>query len=73
MKKSFHLLRRSEEFVRDLRLAAAIHRYQKRVKFQEKAATVRFEPPDFIEALYQEQVDVPAVDFGRPATELERG
>lgn len=53
-----------KEFVRDLRLAAAIYWYQKSEISQEKAATIAgLNRRDFIEALAREQVDVFVVDF----------
>lgn len=71
----FSTLRRSpEEFVRDLRLAAAIYWYQKNEVSQEKAATIAgLNRQDFIEALAREQVDVFVVDFDDLQRELERG
>ena len=71
----FSTLRRSpEEFVRDLRLAAAIYWYQKNEVSQEKAATIAgLNRRDFIEALAREQVDVFVVDFDDLQRELERG
>lgn len=71
----FSTLRRSpEEFVRDLRLAAAIYWYQKSEISQEKAATIAgLNRWDFIEALAHEQVDVFVVDFDDLQRELERG
>lgn len=71
----FSTLRRSpEEFVRDLRLAAAIYWYQKSEISQEKAATIAgLNRKDFIEALAREQVDVFVVDFDDLQRELERG
>lgn len=71
----FSTLRRSpEEFVRDLRLAAAIYWYQKSEISQEKAATIAgLNRRDFIEALAREQVDVFVVDFDDLQQELERG
>lgn len=71
----FSTLRRSpEEFVRDLRLAAAIYWYQKSEISQEKAATIAgLNRRDFIEALAREQVDVFVVDFDDLQRELERG
>jgi predicted HTH domain antitoxin len=66
--------RSPEEFVRDLRLAAAIYWYQKSEISQEKAATIAgLNRRDFIEALAHEQVDVFVVDFDDLQRELERG
>ena len=63
-----------EEFVRDLRLAAAIYWYQKSEISQEKAATIAgLNRRDFIEALTREQVDVFVVDFDDLQRELEPG
>lgn len=71
----FSTLRRSpEEFVRDLRLAAAIYWYQKSEISQEKAATIAgLNRRAFIEALAREQVDVFVVEFDDLQRELERG
>ncbi|MBW4641185.1 MAG: UPF0175 family protein [Gloeocapsa sp. UFS-A4-WI-NPMV-4B04] len=71
----FSTLHRSpEEFVRDLRLAAAIYWYQKNEVSQEKAATIAgLNRRDFIEALAREQVDVFVVAFDDLQRELERG
>ncbi|PSM47188.1 hypothetical protein C7Y66_21155 [Chroococcidiopsis sp. CCALA 051] len=71
----FSALRRSpEEFVRELRLAAAIYWYQKSEISQEKAATIAgLNRRDFLMALSREQVDVFAVDFDDLQRELERG
>ena len=71
----FSALHRSpEEFVRELRLAAAIYWYQKNEISQEKAATIAgLNRKDFIEALEREQVDVFVVDFDDLQRELERG
>ncbi len=63
-----------EEFVRELRLAAAIYWYQKSLISQEKAATIAgLNRRDFMEALAREQVDVFIVDFDDLQRELERG
>lgn len=63
-----------EEFVRDLRLAAAIYWYQKRELSQEKAAQVAgLNRRDFLVALAREQVDVFAVDWDDLQRELNRG
>lgn len=71
----FSALRRSpDEFVRELRLAAAIYWYQKSEISQEKAATIAgLNRRDFLMALCREQVDVFAVDFDDLQRELERG
>src|SRR5262245_50941534 len=57
-------LRRSpEEFVRDLRLAAAVHWYSRGQLSQEKAARIAgLDRTDFLLALAREQVDVFVVD-----------
>jgi predicted HTH domain antitoxin len=53
-----------EEFVKDLRLAAAIHWYQKYEISQEKAAQIAgLNRRDFLEALAREKIDVFAVDI----------
>lgn len=63
-----------EEFVRELRLAAAIYWYQKSLISQEKAAQIAgLNRRDFMEALAREQVDVFIVDFDDLQRELERG
>lgn len=60
-----------EEFVRDLRLAAAIYWYQKREISQEKAAQIAgLNRRDFLSALVREQVDVFAIDFDDLQREL---
>ncbi len=62
-----------EEFVRDLRLAAAIYWYQKSEISQEKAAQIAgLNRRDFLAALAHEQVDVFAVDFNDLQRELDR-
>jgi predicted HTH domain antitoxin len=62
-----------EDFVRDLRLAAAIYWYQKRELSQEKAAQIAgLNRRDFLAALAREQVDVFAVDFDDLQRELDR-
>ena len=71
----FSALRRSpSEFVRELRLAAAIHWYQRGAISQEKAAEVAgLDRTDFLHALAREQVDVFHVDFDDLKRELARG
>jgi predicted HTH domain antitoxin len=60
-----------EEFVRDMRLAAAIYWYQKGEISQEKAASVAgLKRRDFLAALAQEQVEVFTVDFNDLQREL---
>jgi predicted HTH domain antitoxin len=71
----FSALRRSpEEFGRELRLAAAIHWYQRGQISQEKAAQVAgLDRTDFLLALAREGVDAFVVDFADLQRELERG
>jgi predicted HTH domain antitoxin len=71
----FSALRRSpEEFVRALRLAAAIHWYERGEISQEKAAHIAgLDRTDFLLALAGEQADAFVVDFGDLKRELERG
>jgi predicted HTH domain antitoxin len=71
----FSALRRSpEEFGRELRLAAAIHWYQRGQISQEKAAQVAgLDRTDFLMALAREGVDAFVVDFNDLERELERG
>lgn len=71
----FSALRRSpDEFVRELRLAAAIHWYERREISQEKAAEIAgLDHTDFLLALAREQADAFVVDFDDPKRELERG
>lgn len=53
-----------DDFVRDMRLAAAIYWYQKGEVSQEKAAQIAgLNRRDFLAALAREQVDVFSVDF----------
>jgi predicted HTH domain antitoxin len=71
----FSTLRRSpEEFVAELRLAGAIHWYERRgVVSQEKAAHIAgLDRTDFLKALSREQVDVFAVDSAELKQELDR-
>jgi predicted HTH domain antitoxin len=71
----FSALRRSpEEFGRELRLAAAIHWYQRSQISQEKAAQVAgLDRTDFLLALAREGVDAFVVDWDDLERELERG
>lgn len=71
----FSSLRRSpEDFVAELRLAGAIHWYERGVISQEKAAQIaNLDRTDFLAALAREQVDVFAVDIDALKGELERG
>jgi predicted HTH domain antitoxin len=68
-------LRRSpEEFARELRLAAAIHWYERGELSQEKAAAVAgLDRTDFLRALAREGADAFVVDFADLSKELERG
>src|SRR6202035_1705399 len=70
----FSALRRSpEEFARELRLAAAVHWYQRGQVSQEKAAQVAgLDRTDFLMALAREGVDAFVVDFDDLQRELER-
>ncbi|MEP7012869.1 MAG: UPF0175 family protein [Acidobacteriota bacterium] len=71
----FSTLRRSpNEFGRELRLAAAIHWYQRGQISQEKAAQVAdLDRTDFLMALAREGVDAFVVDFDDLQCEMERG
>jgi predicted HTH domain antitoxin len=71
----FSALRRSpEEFGRELRLAAAIHWYQRGQISQEKAAQIAgLNRADFLMALAREGVDVVTIDFDDLERELRRG
>jgi predicted HTH domain antitoxin len=63
-----------DDFVRDMRLAAAIYWYQKDEISQEKAAQIAgLNRRDFLAALVREQVDVFTVDFDDLQQELNRG
>lgn len=70
----YSALRRSpEEFVREMRLAAAIHWYERGLISQEKAAQVAgLDRTDFLLALSRERVDAFAVDIEELRRELER-
>ena len=62
-----------DDFVRDLRLAAAIHWYQRNEISQEKAAQVAgLNRRDFLAALAREEVDVFTVDLEDLKRELGR-
>ncbi|MTJ06478.1 UPF0175 family protein [Anabaena sp. UHCC 0204] len=62
------------DFVRDMRLAAAIYWYQKNEISQEKAAQIAgLNRRDFIAALTREEIDVFSVDFDDLQQELNRG
>jgi predicted HTH domain antitoxin len=71
----FSALRRSpEEFGRDLRLAAAIHWYERGEVSQEKAARIAgMDRTDFLAALAREGANAFVVDFDDLKRELERG
>ncbi|HEX2573794.1 MAG TPA: UPF0175 family protein [Polyangia bacterium] len=71
----FSALRLSPEgFVRELRLAAAIHWYRRGAISQEKAAAIAgLDRSDFLFALMQAAEDVFVVDFDDLKQELERG
>lgn len=71
----FSALRRSpEEFARELRLAAAIHWYERGQISQEKAAGIAgLDRTDFLKALAREGADAFVVDFKDLDRELERG
>jgi predicted HTH domain antitoxin len=71
----FSALRRSpEEFGRELRLAAAIHWYQRGLISQEKAAQIAgLDRTDFLLALSREGADAFVVDFDDLERELARG
>jgi predicted HTH domain antitoxin len=71
----FSALRRSPEvFGREMRLAAAIHWYQRSQISQEKAAEVAgLDRTDFLMALAREGVEAFVVDFDDLERELERG
>ncbi len=71
----FSALRRSpDEFVRELRLAAAIHWYERGGISQEKAAEIAgLDRTDFLLALAREQADAFVVDFDDLKRELDRG
>lgn len=63
-----------EEFVQDMRLAAAIYWYQRGEVSQEKAALIAgLNRRDFIAALARDEVDVFNVDFADLQRELNRG
>jgi len=71
----FSALRRSpDEFVQEMRLAAAIHWYQRGQVSQEKAAQIAgLDRTDFLAALAREGVNVFSVDPQDLKRELERG
>lgn len=62
-----------DDFMRDMRLAAAIYWYQKGEVSQEKAAQIAgLNRRDFLASLAREQVDVFSVDFDDLQQELKR-
>jgi predicted HTH domain antitoxin len=71
----FSALRRSpDEFVQEMRLAAAIHWYERGQVSQEKAAQIAgLDRTDFLAALAREGVNVFSVDQEDLKRELERG
>jgi len=71
----FSALRRSpEEFVRELRLAAAVHWYERGEVSQEAAARIAgMDRSDFLAALAREKANAFVVDFDDLKRELERG
>jgi predicted HTH domain antitoxin len=70
----FSALRRSpDEFVKEMRLAAAIHWYERGEISQEKAARIAgLDRTDFLLALARQQVDAFAVNIDDLKRELER-
>jgi predicted HTH domain antitoxin len=70
----FSALRRSpDEFLREMRLAAAIFWYSRGQISQEKAAQIAgLHRADFLDVLAREKVDVFVVDFDDLARELSR-
>lgn len=70
----FSALRRSpQDFGREMRLAAAVHWYQRGEVSQGKAAQIAgLNRADFLAALAREQVDVFQVDFEDLKRELDR-
>jgi predicted HTH domain antitoxin len=71
----FSALRRSpDEFVRELRLAAAIHWYERGEISQEKAAGIAgVDRTEFLQALAREKAEAFLVDFEDLKRELARG
>jgi predicted HTH domain antitoxin len=71
----FSALRRSpEEFVREMRLAAAMHWYARGEISQEKAAQIAgLDRTDFLLVLAREQTDAFVVDFEDLEREINRG
>ena len=61
------------EFVREMRLAAAIHWYERGLVSQEKAAQIAgLDRTDFLTALAREGVEAYSVDLSDLKRELER-
>ena len=71
----FSTLRRSpDEFARELRLAAAIHWYERGEVSQEKAASIAgLDRTDFLLALARRGEEAFVVDFDDLRRELQRG
>jgi predicted HTH domain antitoxin len=66
--------RSPDEFARDLRLAAAIHWYERGEVSQEKAVHIAgMDRTDFLAALARERANAFVVDFDDLKRELERG
>lgn len=64
----------ADEFLREMRLAAAMHWYARGIISQEKAAEVAgLDRTDFLLALAQEKVPAFAVDFDQLREEIGRG
>jgi predicted HTH domain antitoxin len=70
----FSALRRSpDEFVREMRVAAAIHWYQRGQVSQEKAAQIAgLDRTEFLDALARDGVDAFSVDVSDQQRELAR-
>jgi predicted HTH domain antitoxin len=63
-----------DEFVHEMRVAAAMHWYQRGVISQERAAEIAgLDRTDFLLALGREKVPAFAVDFGQLQEEISRG
>ena len=73
--EAFAALRRSpEEFAREMRLAAAIHWYERGEISQEKAAEIAgLDRSDFLRMLAREQQNAFVVDFDDLKREIKRG
>ena len=71
----FSVLRRSpDEFLREMRLAAAMHWYAKGLVSQEKAAEVAgLDRTDFLLALAREQTEAFPVNLAQLTEEINRG